>query len=388
MITKLDGGVLVIKLPFKIKSKKGAKLTDQVVTGLRHAIRSGTFRTGDLLPTCKKMATQAGVSEIIIRHAVKRLADEGLLRVRTYPGTTVSSVRGHVLYLTWHDPTMYYHSALSSVVTERLRASSVLLRVTHISYEEAKKGFPDVQTDLARAISLAVVEGIANGVDELLESKGIPFIHFAAGRPSPLATRAVLMRHALVFPEIRDHCLACGVRNMLLMGIVPNDERDTQLAKLLADAGVRCHMTALPPTAVPGTAEFNERQALTAMEAWLKRERQLPDLIWFSDDFVAQGALTAMANRGIRIPEDVQVISWANAGLGPVFIKPLTRVEMDPTQHGEAIATCVLEQLEGKRSGGKPVILSPVFIEGATTVKKVKLRTREAGIPRGTTHRV
>jgi DNA-binding LacI/PurR family transcriptional regulator len=360
----------VTRLPFRINREEGESFTNQVAAGLRHAIRSGVFRAGDLLPTRKEMAKQTGISEIIIRHAVKRLADEGLVRVRKHAGVTVSSLRGHVLYLTWSIPSMYYPSVLRDVVTQRLHDSNVFLSVTHISYEDAAKGFPKVQAEFTHAISLAVVDGIANDVDELLARKGIPFIHFTlSSHTSPLAAGAILMRRALVFPAIRDHCLACGARDVMMVGLFTSDEWDAQLGKLLADAGVRCRTMAVQLTTAE-SPEVVERRAINAMDTWLEHERRLPDLLWFNDDFVARGALTAMANRGIRIPDDVQVISWANAGLGPVFVKPLTRVEMDPIQHGEAVAACVLQHLEGKHSSRKPVVLSPAFIEGATTVKK------------------
>jgi DNA-binding LacI/PurR family transcriptional regulator len=358
------------KLSFKIKRKKGTSLTDQVAAGLRHEILSGAFRTGDSLPTLMKIAEQTGVSEIVARHAIKRLSKEGLVHAQRRNGIRVINRRGHVLYLTWHDPKMYYHSALCSVVAERLHLSNVLLSVTHISKDEARKGFPKVQADLAHAVSLAVVEGIPNGVDQLLERRGIPFIHFTVSHPSPRAARAVLMRPSLAFSTVRDHCLACGVRKVLLVGVTPDDEQSAQLGRLLADAGMHCSTLGARQVFAFESGEALERRALNAMNTWLKRERRLPDLIWFSDDFVAQGALMAMTARGVRIPQDVQVISWANAGLGPVFVKPLTRVEMDPVQHGEAIAACVLEQLEKTQSSGEPIVLSPVFIKGATTVRQ------------------
>jgi DNA-binding LacI/PurR family transcriptional regulator len=364
------------KLPFKIRREDGASLTDQVAAGLRFAIRSGTFHAGDSLPALLKMAAQTGVSTNVVCNAVKRLTREGLVSPHPRTGITVNGSTGQawrasVLGLQWGAPGIYYQNVLSSVVTERLEAANVLFDATHISYEEPAKGFPKVQAHLAHAFSLAVLEGIVSGLDELLASRGIPFVHFTSSRPSPRAARAILMRHSAVFPVIRDHCLACGAREVLLVGLPPNDEGNTQLGKLLTDAGVRCRAMSVQPIIVlPESPEIVERRALNAMDAWLERERRLPDLIWFRDDFVAQGALTAMANRGIRIPDDVQVITWANTGLGPVYVKPLTRVEMNPVQHGEAIAACVLEQLDGKRSGKKPIVLTPAFIEGATTVKK------------------
>jgi hypothetical protein len=239
------------KLPFKIRREDSVSLTDQVATGLRSAISSGAFRTGDSLPTLLQMAKQIGVSEIVVRHAVKRLSDEGLVHAQPQNGITVSSLRGHVLYLTFNPPEMYYDGMLGRVVTQRLHTANIFLSVTHVSWDEAKKDFPKVQSDLVQSLSLAVVVGgTAAGVDALLVRKGIPFIHFTPSDPSPHAARAILLRHAPVLPAIRNHCLACGVREMLLVEFFPNDKRNTQLGKLLTDAGVHCQTMTVQPTFV------------------------------------------------------------------------------------------------------------------------------------------
>ena len=71
----------------------------------------------------------------------------------------------------------------------------------------------------------------------------------------------------------------------------------------------------------------------------------LPDLLYFSDDHVTSGALMAMLAAGIRVPEDVRVVTMANWGLGPVYPISLTRLEMNPFEHGEALAQMALDYL-------------------------------------------
>ena len=89
----------------------------------------------------------------------------------------------------------------------------------------------------------------------------------------------------------------------------------------------------------------------------------LPDLIFFRDDHLAVGALLALMAGGIRIPEDVSVVTWANTGLGPAFVKPLTRMEQDNSAIGERVAECVLEYL---RTGifPKDVAVGPKYVIG------------------------
>ena len=70
-------------------------------------------------------------------------------------------------------------------------------------------------------------------------------------------------------------------------------------------------------------------------------KNKLPDLFLFADDYLAQGALIALAVTGVRIPEDVAVVTHANKGLGPVWVKPLSRMEMDPLDHARKIADAI-----------------------------------------------
>ena len=61
-------------------------------------------------------------------------------------------------------------------------------------------------------------------------------------------------------------------------------------------------------------------------------------------------------------------------GLGPVFDRPLTRIEMDPVAHGVAVADYVLRMLSEEVRPG-PIELTPEFIVDATT----RLRQDSAG---------
>ena len=93
--------------------------------------------------------------------------------------------------------------------------------------------------------------------------------------------------------------------------------------------------------------------------------KRLPGLFLFTDDFVAQGALTALAVAGVRIPDDVKVVAMANKGLGPVWEKPLSRFEMDAAAHADAVAHAVADYL---KTGVYPpsLDLGSVYKHGAT----------------------
>ena len=75
--------------------------------------------------------------------------------------------------------------------------------------------------------------------------------------------------------------------------------------------------------------------------------------------------MQALGFAGLRIPEDVRVVSWANRRYGPFFFKPVTRMELDNAAIGATLADGVLECLKG---GTFPadIVVGPEYIKGKT----------------------
>ena len=86
---------------------------------------------------------------------------------------------------------------------------------------------------------------------------------------------------------------------------------------------------------------------------------------FIKEQIVAQGALMAFLDRGIRIPEDVKVVSLSDVGFGPAYVRPVTRFECDPVDAGEKISDFALAVLAKGRIPPPPVIM-PQYIFGAT----------------------
>jgi DNA-binding LacI/PurR family transcriptional regulator len=78
---------------------------------------------------------------------------------------------------------------------------------------------------------------------------------------------------------------------------------------------------------------------------------------------VAEAALSALAYNGIKIPHDVRVVAFSNAGLGPCFPVPLARVVMDPVASGRTVARAALSYLTGHGIPSDAVI-APVYVQG------------------------
>lgn len=372
------------RLPFRIERQAGKTLTDQVTEGLRHAIVTGHFKPGAVLPTKLEMAAELGVNDITVRRALAMLKHEGVVAPKPRRGILVCdrgrhAWRGHVLFCSWSGPDMYYHTVQAAEITKRLHAHGYLVSDLHLDGAAHDSHYPELKAILeTRSVDLVLCEGGAwiefrpgeLTFSQVLARSGIPFIHLDSLRPSDLdgATAGVALSAEAAYRALAAHCRECGIRRALL--VVPGRSSDPfrhpLVAKVMRAAGLTCEWLEAPKVEGVRSPEGTERGGLVAMKRWLDGRPALPDLLYFDDDFIARGGLLALAQRGIRIPDDVQVATWANRGLGPVFDKPLTRIEMDPVAHGIAIAERVLAHLE-HGNGAKSVELTPEFIVGETT---------------------
>ena len=108
------------------------------------------------------------------------------------------------------------------------------------------------------------------------------------------------------------------------------------------------------------------KAAYSIVAGWFRDGKpSLPDVILFTDDYLAQGGLLALRKNGIRIPEDVSVVSFTNKGHLPIWDQPLTRLEMDPIAHGTALARAVRTYLHGKPFPAG-IVLGTVWKSGDT----------------------
>ena len=114
------------------------------------------------------------------------------------------------------------------------------------------------------------------------------------------------------------------------------------VAGQLSYAGIATETVTIPPKPL---LEGIVRASFSAMLRQVAK-RDLPELFIFTDDYVAQGALMALALAGVRLPDDVAVVTHSNKGITPIWEKPLARLEMDSTAHARAVADAVVDYLD------------------------------------------
>jgi LacI family transcriptional regulator len=87
-----------------------------------------------------------------------------------------------------------------------------------------------------------------------------------------------------------------------------------------------------------------------------------PDAIACASDSMAVGAMAAIEQAGLRVPEDIAVTGFDDADFAATVVPALTTVRQDPVRMGTAAAEAVLRMLENPDSSPSVVLIETELI--------------------------
>lgn len=337
-------------VPFRIDRNRKANLSEQVAEGFRQSILSRYYKAGDVLPSRGEIAAALGISERIPREAISILARESYVCPRRGIGCTVLAPgeivwKGRVLIVQRIGcEGSYCNAMLISELRRRLAKAGYLFSC--VTLDQTRKG--------GNYDMLPVVEALRQPTDLVLAVyPTVQIARFLDGRCSYLCfggegakehtiqTSASCVAHDQLF----RHCRALGVRRILFSGY---GNYGPELASFQSAGFEVEDMPVWPPNKGIGYLEEIERTAMEAFRVRFAAGKRRPDLVYFADDYIARGGLTALLSLAVRVPEDVKVVTFANRGFVPVFPISLARIEEDPVAVGRCAAEAVVARLEGR----------------------------------------
>jgi len=115
--------------------------------------------------------------------------------------------------------------------------------------------------------------------------------------------------------------------------------------------------------------ESGRRAGLRLLEA-----KQKPTAIFAQSDLLALGAISALRERGLRVPDDVSIIGFDDIPVARVFDPPLTTLRQPMREVGELAARLVREPRTERRSAKarRHVLRAPLIVRG--TVAKLSTK--------------
>ncbi|MFT3888354.1 MAG: LacI family DNA-binding transcriptional regulator [Arachnia sp.] len=93
-----------------------------------------------------------------------------------------------------------------------------------------------------------------------------------------------------------------------------------------------------------------------------------PDAIFAANDILAMGIITSLAERGIRVPEDIAVVGYDDTDFALAARVPLTTLRQPAAEIGARAAALLLEEIEGAphHQHEATVLLPELIVRGST----------------------
>ena len=104
-----------------------------------------------------------------------------------------------------------------------------------------------------------------------------------------------------------------------------------------------------------------------SMRELLKRSER-PTAVIASDDYSAIGAIKAVQDAGLSVPDDISIVGFDGIEITQLFTPRLTTIRQDTTGMGAKAAECLIKQILRLGSSNEPenIILEPQLLIGSS----------------------
>lgn len=341
------------------------------------AVAEGRAAPGDRLPTESALASKLGINLLTVSRAYDHLKDRGIIRQRRGSGTYVApdavdrarrwdetGIRNLLIVLGEDSPTKCPHQTFFVVadLVEGIRdgLGSSARRLTFVE---------NLTAPLVRDIAPddAVLSIVHSRLDEALVAgvvqRQVRFVSVWDAKPLAGVPHVDYDRHGAASLACR-HLVECGYRKIGFIGLrkhwrSPVAPKFGAFTTVLHDGGLDVHARFVREVnTLPGKAYAATQDVL--------RSGDSPDAFFVDTDYKAMEVVCALNDAGLKVPDDIGIVSYDDAPDAALFDPPLTTVRIPRREIGRRAARMLLDW---PRDGSRPtdvVLPSELMVRGST----------------------
>jgi DNA-binding LacI/PurR family transcriptional regulator len=189
-------------------------------------------------------------------------------------------------------------------------------------------------------------------------------------RPLPSRFDHVMMDNVDGAHQATAHLLAAGARRVAMIG---GDPAGTATMPALRAAG---YAAAHADAGLPVDPELNVRCQFRLQDGYdavrALRDRGIAfDAVFALTDVVAMGAVRALVDAGLRVPEEVQVVGFDDIDEAAYLVPSLSTVNPGHDAMADAITSLLMAQINGGAIGDPQEVVVPAQLVTRGTTKPV-----------------
>ncbi len=367
---------------------KRESLSRQIIPILREEILTHR-QPGQRLEPIEQMAKHFSVSFPTMREALSVLEQEGLVERHVGRGTFVGDLNKsrHVGVLAEQDISdpriSYFYRRTPQRVVHFLRANGwpVRLYAGHLAPDDESLR-PLTCTDFLEAVERRRLSGVAAFAPdhtfspwlESLRKQGVPVVGL-----NPVCEHRVRVDHAELGRKGGEYLLRQGRRRIALLdydsplgGRLPHTE-GFQAAMAAAGLELNPDWTRHDSHPCAPGAGWEEFRAI-----WING-RTKPNGLLICDDNLFPGAAMAILQLGIRVPEDLLVVTHWNKGSPMAVPFPVTKLQFAPDHHARVMGEMLIKLVRREPVANHHVVLSCELLEPEAAEPQVYSRRLAGG---------
>ncbi len=233
------------------------------------------------------------------------------------------------------------------------------------SEEDPELEQQEVEQLLARRVDALIIASAQGGVPmfQRIEEQRTPYI-LIDRRPAGLTANFIGMDDPAAGRLATEHLISLGRRRIAHIAGPPAVSTATGRLDGFRRA-LAARQIALDPDYLIVREHGDDSSDQSGYEAMRKllTLSPLPDGVFCYNDPTAMGAMEAIIERGLRIPEDIAIVGCGNVRYAAFLRVPLTTIDQQSEEIGDRSAKLPLAQIEAKGAARpKTILLEPNLI--------------------------
>ena len=359
---------------FDGRYSRGGSVYQQTAQAIIDYISENELKSGDRLPTYRRILQELNISDVTAQRALGILQDDGYIERQHGKGIFVAD--------------RLATGELAIVIRPQLlepASSPYYYFMTRGIWEAVHEYNPDcmvkmhfgrkTDTDYEQATSLDILEPRVmknlRGVftfhhlyetETQLQKAGIPVV--ALGKFG--SSYSVEFDNHSFYEQAISHLRDVGCKSVGLLSCKLGENPQNSPEALLVSACAKTKGLESRPEWMLSADKVSEKAGYELFKKFLGLSDK-PDGIIVTDDVFCCGVLRAILQFGIKVPQQLRLITHANKQMVFPYHMPLTRIENDTTKQAKLAAGMMISLVEGDMPKQKNVSLPMALVKGETT---------------------